>query len=328
MTEPSTPRTSTRLRHRRWPVWVAAIALTASIAACGSSSPSSSPSKAAGTTTATSGGTASDTGSADTGSSTPAAPIANAVTVTAPGMSYDVSGTLKPGVAAITFRNTDEVSHMMAIARLKDGVTLDQLKTALAKSEDAANALLADGPDGSTYGTPDVVGPGQSNTVTALDLKAGNYGLICFLTDDQGTPHFQMGMIGELKVAGPLQTEKPNSDGDITLDDQGITLPDGFTGKGTFLVTNKGTKTHNITFVRLDTGTALATFAGAIGEAQNNNKSIDVKGGVLVGGISDLNPGQSAYLTLDLPPGHYGYVSPDDAQGPELPPQHGEFDVS
>jgi hypothetical protein len=55
---------------------------------------------------------------------------------------------------------------------------------------------------------------------------------------------------------------------------------------------------------------------------------IDGGGGTLVGGIDALAPGQSAYLTLDLKPGHYGYISSADMTGPDLPAQSGEFDVA
>ena len=60
----------------------------------------------------------------------------------------------------------------------------------------------------------------------------------------------------------------------------------------------------------------------------NSGKAIDGGGGVLDGGVDSLLPGQSAYVTLDLPSGHYGYLSMDDAQGPTIPAQHGEFDVA
>jgi hypothetical protein len=58
------------------------------------------------------------------------------------------------------------------------------------------------------------------------------------------------------------------------------------------------------------------------------NSSIDGGGGALVGGVDELLPGQSAFLTVDLDAGHYGYVSTTDANGPEIPVQHGELDVS
>lgn len=243
-------------------------------------------------------------------------------------MSFDVSGSLRPGMATITLKNSDDEAHMMAVARLKPGVTFDQVKAALAKSEDAAGPLLADGEQNSNYGTPAPVGAGQSTTVTAEHLQPGNYALVCFFNDNSGTPHFKMGMIGSLTVAGDEVTDAPHSDGTISIDDSAITMPDGFAGHGTFLVTNAGTAPHSISFARLDPGTTLDAFYQHIGETMNNGKAVDGGGGVLDGGVDTLAPGQSAYLTLDLASGHYGYVSIQDANSPTIPVQHGEFDVA
>ncbi len=254
------------------------------------------------------------------------APIANAVIIDTPGMSYQVSGPLRPGVAAITLVNSDDVTHMMAIGRMKDGVTLKQLTDALDKSEDAAGALLADSPD-TAYGTPSLVGAGKSTTVTAMDLPAGHYALICFLQTSDGMPHYKMGMIGELTVTGDKATEMPASDGTITIDDKSVTLPDGFNGSGTFEVVNNGKSPHGFSLARLDQGTALADYAGHVGMAENAGKPVDGGGGVLAGGVDVLGPGQSAFLTVNLQPGHYGYLSPEDMTGPQLPAQSGEFDV-
>lgn len=254
------------------------------------------------------------------------APVNNAITITSPGMSYVVKGHLHPGVAAITWKNTDDEAHMMAVSRLKPGVTLDQVKAALNKSEEAATGLLADGPD-AAYGTPAPLGAGQSTTVTAPNLKAGNYVLVCFFNGKNGMPHFMMGMINELTVKGGAQSTVPASNGTITITDNGFGLPKNFTGHGTYLVKDIGQKPHNLSFARLDKGTSLASYVGYVGQAMNSGTPVDGGGGVLDGGIDVLAPGGSAWLTLDLKPGHYGYVSTEDITGPGLPAQHGEVDI-
>lgn len=307
--------TTPRRRLRRGSAAAAAFATVLALAGCSSSSKSNDAKSS--DTTAT---TASSQKSGD-------APIDNAMTVTTPGMAFETSGSLQPGVGAITFDNTDDVTHMLALAQLKDGVTVDQIRAAMDKGEQEAGKLFVDPQGPAPLGSPAPVGPGESSTVTAVGLKPGTYGMICFFTDSKGEPHWKMGMISEMKISGDKVTEKPSSDGTITVDDQAITMPDGFDGSGTFLVTNSGKKPHSLSLARLDSGTSLATYAGAVGQSQQSGKSIDVDGGVMVGGVDELNPGQSAYLTVDLKQGHYGYLSPDDVTGPGLPPQHGEFDV-
>lgn len=305
-------------------------AASAATADAGPSEDTVTSEPAAAATSETAGAGAADSASApaagEDASGSPVAPVDNAVTITMPGMSYEVSGSLRPGVGSITLVNTDDVAHMMAFAHLKDDVTLDQVKSALAKSEDALGALLAESPD-TSYGTPDLLGAGQSETITALDFTAGTYALACFLMAADGMPHWQMGMVGELVIEGDPATDKPVSDGTIAIDDSGIALPDGFDGHGTFLVTNAGKNPHNLSMARLDAGVALAQYAGYVGQAMGTGGVVDGGGGVLVGGIDALAAGQSAYVTLDLQPGHYGYLSSADMTGPELPAQSGEFDV-
>ena len=307
--------TTPRRRLRRGSAVAASFATVLALAGCSNDSKSSDD-KAADTTATTA--SSDDSGGA---------PIDNAVTFTTPGMSYEVSGPLQPGVGAITLDNTDDVSHMLVVARMKDGVTVDQIETALNKSEEEAGKLFAEPDGGPPLGTPAPVGPGESTTVTSLDLKPGTYGMVCFFTDADGEPHWKMGMVGEFEVSGDKATEKPQSDGTINLDDDAITMPDGFNGSGTFEVTNSGDNPHGFSLASLDQGTKLADFAGAVGQAGATGGSVDVEGGVMAGGVDELLPGQSAYLTLDLEPGHYGYISPEDMNSPELPPQHGEFDV-
>ncbi|MCB1255924.1 MAG: hypothetical protein KDB26_02400 [Microthrixaceae bacterium] len=310
-----------KLVRSRWLVLASCLCLFAGLTSCSSDN--------------TSAASSSSTTARKSDQTTPAkseseAGIANAITITAPGMTYEVSGELRPGIGSITLKNTDSVSHMMAVTRLKDGVTLDQLKTAVQSPDDsAAEALMADGSDAS-YGTPGSVGPGQESTVIAPDLKPGNYAIICFFTDDSGTPHFAMGMINEFTVAGEPATEAPQSDGTITIDDEVITMPDGFNGKGTFAVENTGTKRHNIQFVRLDNGATLEGYFGSVSEALAKNTSVDnAKGGIMAGGVDVVAPGQKVWIVLDLPSGHYGYVSTEDAQnGPAAPTQVGEFTLN
>ncbi len=312
-------RTSTRPRPRlrRGSAVVASVVTVFAMTACSTSSKSSAEKSSDATETTAQ--------SQKPGS----APIDNAMTITTPGMAFEASGSLQPGVGAITLKNTDDVTHMLAFAQVKDGVTVEQITAALDKGEEEAGKLFADsGPNGpAPLGTPAPAGPGQSSTVTTLGLKPGTYGMVCFFTDSKGEPHWKMGMVNEVKVSGNEATAKPQSDGTITLDDTAITMPKGFDGQGTFLVTNSGKKGHNLSLASLDKGTSLAQYASAVGQSEQSGKSIDVKGGVLAGGVDELAPGQSAYLTVDLKPGHYGYLSTDDVTGPTLPPQHGEFDV-
>lgn len=259
-------------------------------------------------------------------SSPTTAPVRNAVTVRTTGMNFLPSGSLHPGNASLTWVNRSPEAHMMTLARLRPGVTVAQVVAALHISEDSVYPLLADGPDAS-YGSPAVVGAWASTTVTMKNLAPGRYVMICFATDADGVPHWQMGMVAALEVRGAAQHQVPRTEGTIRLTDRAITLPEGFDGRGTYRVVNTGTRLHAIQLTRLLHGTTLAAYNAWIGQQMATGQPVDGGGGVLEGGIDVLAPGQSAWLTLDLRAGHYGYVSTTDIVGPELPPQHGEFTV-
>lgn len=267
-------------------------------------------------------GAASTAGRALAAHPVPRAPIRNAVRIVTTGMNYRVRGALHPGNAAITWVNRDDESHMMAMARLKTGVTLAALKAALAVGESATTELFADSPD-KAWGNPALLGPGWATTVTMTGLKKGRYALICFLTDAMGRPHWQMGMVDLLTVRGARRAARPASIGTIRLTDKAIRLPRHFTGQGTYRVVNTGRATHALSFARLSKGTSLAAYFGHVGMAMSSGGSIDGGGGVLIGGIDVLAPGRTGWVTLRLPRGRYGYLSPQDVAGPGLPPQHG-----
>ncbi|HWJ97959.1 MAG TPA: hypothetical protein VNQ33_07350, partial [Acidimicrobiales bacterium] len=165
-------------------------------------------------------------------------------------------------------------------------------------------------------------------TATLTDLQEGTYVIACFLTDADGHDHASMGMLGTVTVTGADADELPEADGTITLDDDRIELPDGFDGHGTYAVANSGTKTHGFQLAHLDGATTLEEYNTHIGRSMQSSTAVDGGGGTLAGGIDSLAPGSTAYLTVDLPSGRYGYVSAPDQTGAGLPPLHGELTVS
>lgn len=245
----------------------------------------------------------------------------NGVSITTTGMNYHVHGALHPGIASISWSNRDDELHMMEMALLKPGVTQPQLTAAAKKGENALTQLVAEQPHAG-WGTPGLLSPGETETVTT-HLKAGTYGLICFVMGKDHMSHAAMGMVATLKVAGPTQSVSPKADGTISIDDNGIHWPSGFTGKGTYAVRDTGTKDHALSLARLDKGVPLLQFMGSVNDAMQSGSR--TRGGSLVSGIDSLAAGRTAWVTLDLLAGRYGYLSPSDITGPQLPKQSGEF---
>ncbi len=151
------------------------------------------------------------------------------------------------------------------------------------------------------------------------------------MPDDKGMPHLADGMLSTFTVKGAAYGKQPQSTGTITIADHGFTLPANFGGSGTFLVENHGSTEHSLSITRLQAGTTVKAFVQHVDDAFKANKPIEDGGGAIVAGVEALQPGQRAYVVLDLPKGHYGYVSTgggengaptDVSQG-----LSGEFDV-
>ncbi len=265
------------------------------------------------------------------------APTGNEMTITAfttpREMGYRVSGKLRPGYATITFKDEGPELHMIAVARVKPEVTADQIKFALSKDQADLTRLFVDDPSKTSYGTPTLLSPGQSTTVTSVDLKAGRYAILCFVPDEDGKPHALKGMLDTFDVAGDAFETSPETTGTITVQDERFLLPPGFKGRGTYLVTNSGTVAHTFDVVRLDGGTTPAAYLKHVNDAFSANKPPNGGGGTIVGGIDELQPGQSAYVTLNLKKGRYAYLSTNGGDEPNTTPDVakglvGEFTVS
>ena len=86
------------------------------------------------------------------------------------------------GRTSLVMDNQGEESHVMLVARLAEGATLDQ-------------ALEADDPGEfveEEYES-DIAAPGEEAVVTA-DLTAGEWAMVCYLPTVEGEPHFALGM--------------------------------------------------------------------------------------------------------------------------------------
>ena len=256
----------------------------------------------------------------------------NSLTVKAGEYVYQLKGTPKAGWTQINFDNSGVEDHMMAVFKLKKGVTVAQLKKAFASNDDDAfGKLTAGGGDPSVYGTPAVVGPGQKTT-TLTELTAGHYGIVCFLPTPDGTTHEAHGMVKVFDVSGKSNL-KPPTDGvaDVTLSDSTITVPSGDAPKNLNVkVTNEGTTPHSFQLIQLNEGKTLAEAKTYFDTLLNSGTAEGDAPGVLVGGVSSVAPGGIAYVEWSLAAGHYGYLSTDGDDPPNddyTKGLQGEFDV-
>ena len=257
----------------------------------------------------------------------------NSLTVKAGEYGYKLSGSPKAGWTQITFDNAGVEDHMMAVVALKPGVTVKQLKAAALSSNGSAFEKISapDADPNGVSGIPDVIGGGQKTT-SITELPAGHYGMLCFIPAPDGKTHIEHGMIKTFDVAKGKSSLKPPTSGvtDVEISDTAITFPTDNLGRNlTLKITNSGSATHSFSLIKLAEGKTVDDAKAYFDAFFNGQAPAGDPPGVLVGGLSSLNPGTAAYVEQSLEPGHYGYASTQgDAPNDDFTKGlKGEFDV-
>lgn len=248
------------------------------------------------------------------------------MTIEAAEWSYTISGSPHAGLVEIHYSNVGEVAHEVGLVRVKDGVTLDQVKQALQQGEAQARALQAD-PDVEIT-TAGIAGP-HVNEHVVVPLRAGHYIVTSFLPGPSGKTQVEMGMMGEFTVLDPAGEAPvpPATNGTVELSDSAITLPPQFSAGGTFGVTNVGTQPHDFSVAQLS-GAPLPEYFQCIGQSYGAGTPLDDCPGTLQGGVTTLQPGETAYVTMVFGPGEYGYVSTQGSGADFQAGLNGTFTVS
>lgn len=155
--------------------------------------------------------------------------------------------------------------------------------------------------------------PGRTSLVT-LFLAPGTYVMECYVKTPQGTWHTERGMLRELTVTEESTgQEPPNADVQLTLSNYEIQTSGSFSaGEQVVAVhvtdTPEGLLPHDLNLFRLDSETTVEEIVAWM-------DWLDLEGyrapapGVSVGGVKNLMAGRTGYVTVDLAPGRYAWVS-------------------
>jgi hypothetical protein len=217
-----------------------------------------------------------------------------AVTFSAADNVLDLPSEVPAGLVDVRLESEPgQIGHHLAVARLNEGVTYDDI-TGL--DEESIAKLTIVGGNGT-------VAPGVPADMT-LDLDPGDY-----LVVDIG----QAGDItaqGRFSVAEPdgdvAQVAEPQAEGTVTMGPgMVITVPDGFDGTGTWRFENVDPElNHEAALVKLADG---ATVENLVTWAHAPAGPPPLAGEV--GGMGAVGPGQSAWFTLEPDgPGEYALV--------------------
>ena len=103
---------------------------------------------------------------------------------------------LEAGAQRILFRNLGTEPHHAYFARMLRGATLDDVRRYLARGVQGNPPVRF---DQGVVETPVI--EGGDRQVTELELAAGRYALLCFVSDRDGGPsHIDKGMVSEVRV--------------------------------------------------------------------------------------------------------------------------------
>lgn len=175
-------------------------------------------------------------------------------------------------------------------------------------------------------GTPGhILQPGQSQSITTDVLEEGSYVMLCFIpTEGEGTPHFAKGMVAGFEVGkGESKAEEPEADETITLGDDAE--PTGVptdlkAGEHTFKVTSSGSKSKDFIVASLKEGKEfddfdkffIAEFEKEDGPAKGAAKRAP---GTIYANTFALEPGESLWVTVNIPSGETYFVSATNTEG-------------
>lgn len=114
-------------------------------------------------------------------------------TVEAVEFGFEVDGALQSG-ESIRFENAGSQPHHMVAAPIQEGKTIDDVK-AFVKDQQGEPPVDFEG------GTSSSILEGGTSQVWEAELEAGDYALLCFISNREGgPPHVQLGMVDEVEV--------------------------------------------------------------------------------------------------------------------------------
>lgn len=250
---------------------------------------------------------------APTTTTEPEAPTAEParVQVTIADDACDVPAQIAAGPTRFATTNVGKAVRSLVLVALDDGQTVDEVLAQVAARDDADLSSF-------TFGAgPAALASGSSGGVQ-LDLEAGPHVALC--TEPGATAAPAPGFVRPFEVTEPAEAVEGSalpSGPTITLTDDAIEVPEGFTGTGLFRVENTGEQPHEVAMYRIAEDT---TFVDAVEWLTAATPPKGPAKASPAGGVSALSPGVDAAVELDLASGMYVFIS-------FLPGTDGETDV-
>lgn len=220
------------------------------------------------------------------------------ITVVARDFAFQAPDEVPAGLVTIQLQNRGSNLHHMAIVKLDEGKTLQDLFAAM-QGGGAPPAWAHD------MGGPNAPDPGSDANAT-LFLEPGSYALLCFVDIPDHVPHVMKGMAKPLRVTPavvPAAARAITGDVTMTLSDYTFTVSKPITrGVHTIRVENPAAQSHEVELVKLAPGKTLQDLMSWIANPQGPPP------GSAIGGIAGMQHGAVQSFTYDFVPGTYGLI--------------------
>lgn len=260
------------------------------------------------------------------------------VTVVADDFSFTAPPTFPSGWVTLRFENRGAESHFMFMLELPEGVSFDDYAANVAQPFSEYYLKYRSGElDQATFleqlvaavpewfltarraGGAGFTAPGRVSETTVY-LEPGDYTMECYVRTmaEDDTFHGEHGMLRPLIVTEePSGLEEPDADVDIRLSNYALAVEGDLTaGEHVVRVTveeaPEGLIAHNVHLVRLEgeiTAEEVAAWMDWV------DAMVPPAPAVFLGGAGQASPGRPSYVTVDLEPGRYAWVS--EAYGPQ-----------
>ena len=165
-------------------------------------------------------------------------------------------------------------------------------------------------------GGPGFISPGRT-AETTIELAPGNYVMECYMVNAEGQVHNQLGMLRPLIVtAESTGAAPPEADVELALSNEGITVtgelgPGRHTVRVTVTEAPEGLLGHDVHLARLDEATPIERVAAWMDWVDGLTPPPPAE---FLGGAEQVPPGHVSFVTVDLEPGRYLWISEGYAQ--------------
>ena len=245
----------------------------------------------------------------------------NTLQITARDYEFDVDGPLEAGSVSIAVENSGQEFHEIAMGRLLDGQTVEDARAALeAADEETENPL--DGiveEDSVIDELGGIQAPGTAYTITGAGVEAGDYVLLCFVPNSEGTPHTNLGMVAGFTVGEGDRSDVPDPDVTYTISDAGLEGPTELdSGETSIEIVNDSSTSREIILFKIAEGSSVEDVAAFFEAADEGPPDFTNAPLDFLAFVFDAESDRT--ITVDFTDGQWAIQTPDPEQPFEGPP--------